>query len=180
MTTKTLNEEPVDVASQMVAAIQAIHDTKAREQADARARWRRNVAAAAAADGKLPQAAVDEVLQDSTLLGYSSEDFAADVHAVIEDARLAAGIDAEQATMSRLSDDVAKVRADFERLHADYVRERSERDSIVSAMDADLTRRRRDLERLEVETQRCATRLQRANDERVKHRSKSTRQRIFG
>lgn len=180
MTTKTLNEEPVDVASQMVAAIEAIHDRKAREQADARARWRRNVVAAAAADGKLPQAAVDEVLQDSTLLGYSSQDFAADVHAVIEDVRLAAAIDAEQATMSRLSDDVAKVRADFDRLHADYVRERSERDSIVSAMDADLTRRRRDLERLEVETQRCASRLQRANDERVKHRSKITRQRIFG
>jgi hypothetical protein len=173
-----LSDEPaVDVAATMVAAIEAIHDTKAREQADARARWKRHVAAA---DGKLPQAAVAEVLQDSTLLGYSSEDFAADVHAVIEDARLATGIDAEQATMSRLSDDVAKVRADFDRLHADYVRERSERDSIVNAMDADLTRRRRDLERLEVETQRCALRLQRANDEQVKHRSKITRQRIFG
>lgn len=180
MPTKTLNEEPVDVASQMVAAIEAIHDTKAREQADARARWRRNVAAAAAADGKLPQAAVDEVLQDSTLLGYSSEDFAADVFAVQEDARLAAVIDAEQATMSRLADDVAKVRADFDRLHADYVRERAERDSIVNALDADLTRRRRDLERLDVESQRCASRLQRANDEQMKHRSKSTRQRIFG
>ena len=176
-----LSDEPaVDVVVTMVAAIEAIHDTKAREHADARARWKRHVAAAAAADGKLPQAAVAEVLQDSTLLGYSSEDFAADVHAVIEDARLAAGIDAEQATMSRLSDDVAKVRADFDRLHADYVRERSERDSIVNAMDADLTRRRRDLERLEVETQRCALRLQRANDEQVKHRSKITRQRIFG
>lgn len=180
MPTKTVTSEPVDVASRMVAAIAAVHDSKAREQADARARWKRHVAAAAAADGKLPQAAVDEVLQDSTLLGYSPDDFAADVHAVMEDARLAAAITAEQATMSQLANDVAALQSEFNRVQAEYIRVRGERDSIIRALDKTIAERRRDLERKEAEVTKCASRMERARDNQVKFRGRAERRRIFG
>ena len=178
MTPKT--EAPyVDVAVQMVAAIQAVHDHEAREQADARSRWRRNVAAAAGAAGKLPQSAVDEVLVDAKTLGIGPEEFAADVHAVMEDTQLSATVEAEQAAMSKAAMEVEAVKLEVERLQADYLRERSERDAAVRAIEVVLTSKRRDLERREADVIRCGSRVIRANDEQRKFRTKLSRQRVF-
>lgn len=176
-----LNEDTyVDVAAQMVAAIEAVHDHEAREQADARSRWRRNVAAAAGAAGKLPQSAVDEVLTDAKTLGIGPEEFAADVHAAIEDTQLSATVEAEQAAVSKAATEVEAVRLEVERLQADYIRERGERDAALGAIESALTAKRRDLERREAEVVRCGSRLSRATDEQMKFRGKLSRQRIFG
>lgn len=179
MTPKT--EAPyVDVAAQMVAAIEAVHDHEAREQAAARSRWRRNVAAAAGAAGKLPQSAVDEVLADAKTLGIGPEEFAADVQAVMEDMQLSATVEAEQAAMSQAALEVEAVRLEVERLQADYLRERGERDAAVRAIEVVLIAKRRDLERREADVIRCGSRLNRASDEQMKFRSKLSRQRVLG
>jgi hypothetical protein len=173
-------EPAVDVAAQMVAAIQAVHDNSTREHADARARWRRNVEAAAGQGGKLPQSAVDEVLSDSKLLGFSAEDFAADVHAVMEDGQLTAEIEAEQAGMLKASTDADSARLEVERLQADYLREREARDAVVNKIDAALRDKRRDLERQEADVMRRGLLVQRAHDKQTKFRTARARQRIFG
>jgi hypothetical protein len=177
----TKTEAPyVDVAVQMVAAIQAVHDHEAREQADARSRWRRNVAAAAGAAGKLPQSAVDEVLVDAKTLGIGPEEFAADVQAMMEDSQLSATVEAEQAAMSKAAMEVEAVRLEVERLQADYLRERGERDAAVRAIEVVLIAKRRDLERREADVIRCGSRVNRASDEQMKFRSKLSRQRVLG
>jgi hypothetical protein len=164
----------------MVAAIQAVHDSDAREHADARARWRRNVEAAAGQGGKLPQTAVDEVLNDSKLLGFSPDDFEADVHAVMEDGQLTAEIEAEQAGMRKAATAVDAARLEVERLQADYIRERGERDAALNAIEAALREKRRDLERQEADVMRRGSSVQRAHDNQMKFRANRARQRIFG
>jgi len=59
------DEPAFDVTSQMIAAIEAVHTRDARDHADARSRWRRDVEAAAGQGGRLPQSAVDEILHDA-------------------------------------------------------------------------------------------------------------------
>lgn len=174
------HEPAVDVAAQMVAAIEAVQSSNLREHTDARSRWRRNVEAAAGQGGRLQQSAVDEVLRDAKLLGYAPEDFAADVHAVMEDRQLTVEIEAEQAGMLKASTDADSVRLEVELLQADYLREREERDAAVNKIEAALREKRRTLERTEADVMRRGLIVQRAHDRQTKFRSARGRQRIFG
>jgi len=176
-----MQDEPAfDVPSQMIAAIEAVHARDARDQADARSRWRRHVEAAAGRGGRLPRSAVDEILRDAKSLGFSADDFAADVHAVMEDAQLAAEIQVEQAAMTKATTDAESARLEVERLQADYLRERGERDVAVNAIEALLREKRRELEQKEADAIRCGSIVQRAHDRQMKFRTARARQRMFG
>lgn len=174
------NDSAVDVASRMVAAIEAVQARDAREYADARLRWRQHVNTAAEQAGRLPQSSVDDVLRDAKLLGFSPDDFAADVHAVMEDAQLASEIEAAQAAMTKNATAVESARLEVEQLQADYLRERGERDVALNAIEATLREKRRNLERKEGDVTRCGSSVQRAYDQQMKFRTARARQRIFG
>jgi hypothetical protein len=163
----------------MVQAIEALHRGHAREQAAAHSRWRRNVEAAARAGGQLPATAVAEVAADAKTLGFSPEEFEADVHTVMEDISLTAAVDAASSDLLAAAGFAEKLRLEADLLQADYLRERGERDAAVAAIEGKLRDKRRALSQAEADVTRRTSATTRAHEAQLKHRTARGRQRVF-
>jgi len=98
----------------------------------------------------------------------------------MEDAQLAAEIEAEQAAMTKAATEAEAARLEVERLQADYLRERGERDAAVKAIEAALQEKRRELERSEAEIMPRGVLVQRAHDKQARFQAARARARIFG